>query len=98
MSSIGVLVFPAGEINSVELHDALSTCVNVRLYGASSIERHGEFVFGNYIGNIPMITSPAFVDTFNAILEENKIDIIIPTHDDVALFLAKNQKSLKAKV
>ena len=24
---IGVLVFPAGEVNAVELHDALSACV-----------------------------------------------------------------------
>ena len=33
---IRVLVFPAGEINSIELHDALSSNVNVELFGASS--------------------------------------------------------------
>jgi predicted ATP-grasp superfamily ATP-dependent carboligase len=95
---IGVLVFPAGEINSVELHDALSTCVNIRLYGASSVERHGEFVFKNYIGSVPNITETTFVDAFNKLLQENNIDVVMPTHDDVALFLAQNQESLKAKV
>ena len=45
MPKINVLVFPAGEVNSIELHDALSTCVNIELFGASSINRHGEYVF-----------------------------------------------------
>ena len=95
---IGVLIFPAGEINSVELHDALSTCVNIRLYGASSVDRHGAFVFKNYISDVPMITSPLFIDAFNNILENFAIDVIIPTHDDIALFLAQKQDLLKATV
>jgi len=97
-NKIGVLIFPAGEINSVELHDALSTCVNIRLFGASSVERHGEFVFRNYISGVPMITDPQFVDMFNSILEANDIDVVIPTHDDVALFLAQKQELIKAKI
>lgn len=49
MGKIKILIFPDGEINSIELHDALSSCVNVELYGASSIERHGKYVFKNHI-------------------------------------------------
>lgn len=97
-SKIGVLIFPAGEINAVELHDALSTCVNIRLYGASSVDRHGEFIFRNYIGNVPKISEPNFFSVFNTLLTENQIAVIIPTHDDVALFFAQNQALLKAKV
>lgn len=97
-AKIGVLVFPAGEINSVELHDALSTCVNIRLVGASSIDRHGEYVFQNYISGVPKINEDGFIDAFNSIIEENDIQIVIPTHDDIALFFAKNREAIHARV
>lgn len=97
-TKIGVLVFPAGEINSVELHDALSACVNIRLYGASSVNRHGEFVYENYISGVPLISEPDFLDAFNGIIERCHIDVVIPTHDDVALYFAEIQNHIKAKV
>jgi hypothetical protein len=96
--SIGVLVFPAGEINSIELHDALSTCVNIRLYGASSVDRHGGFVFKNYISGLPMISDPVFFDRFNKVLSENKIDAVFPTHDTVTEFLTANRDKVAAKL
>lgn len=97
-AKIGVLVFPAGEVNSVELHDALSACVNIRLYGASSVDRHGEFVFKNYISGIPSIQDPDFLDELNHLIQKHQIDVVIPTHDDVALFFAAHQKDIKASV
>lgn len=93
-----VLIFPAGEINSVELHDALSHNVNIAVYGASSIERHGAYIFKDYRGGLPMITAPDFISEFNKLLEEWKIEYVFPTHDTIALFLAEWQKKLKAKV
>ena len=96
-NKIGVLVFPAGEINSVELHDALATCVNIELYGASSVDRHGEYVFRNYIADVPKINDNRFLDALNEIIVKNSIDVIIPTHDDVALFLAEHKEKIKAK-
>lgn len=98
MDKINVLIFPAGEINSIELHSALSTCVNIELYGASSLDRHGEYVFKNYISGLPLISDLDFLNKFNSLLEENRIDIVFPTHDSVALFLANNQDQLKAKL
>ncbi len=53
MHKTKVLIFPAGEINSIEIHDSLSTCVNIELYGASSVDRHGGYVFRNYISGVP---------------------------------------------
>ncbi len=97
-NKINVLVFPAGEINSIELHESLSTCVNINLFGASSIDRHGEYIFKNYISGVPLIDSPNFIDQFNELIENNRIDIIFPTHDTVALFLSKNLNKIKAKV
>lgn len=98
MPKINVLIFPAGEINSIELHDALSTCVNIEVFGASSIDRHGEYVFKNYISGIPMITYDDFFEKFNLLLKEKNIDVIFPTHDTVAMFLTENKDKIKAKI
>ena len=98
MDKINILVFPDGEINSIELHDALATCVNVELYGASSIERHGKYVFKNHISNLPMMTDSSFYDSLNDMIEEYKIDLIFPTHDTVSLEFVKNQSKINTKV
>lgn len=95
---INVLVFPAGEINSIELHDALCTCVNIKLFGASSIDRHGEYVFKNYISGVPMISDKNFLPEFNKLIAENKIDVVFPTHDTIAEFFAKNNDKISAKI
>lgn len=98
MSKVNVLVFPAGEINSIELHDALATCVNVSVWGASSIDRHGPYVFENYRGGLPLITDGDFFERFNALLAEQAIDLIFPTHDTVALFLVENRERINATI
>lgn len=98
MLPINVLIFPAGEINSVELHDALASCVNVNVFGASSIDRHGSYVFESYINGLPMITDVSFIDEFNALIHENKIGVVFPTHDTVAAFLTNNADKIDAKI
>lgn len=98
MSKINVLVFPAGEINSVELHDALATCVNINLMGASSKERHGKYVFADYTPNLPLISDADFFEKFNEFLVSKRVDVIFPTHDTVATFFADNLDKIRAKV
>ena len=98
MAKINVLVFPAGEINSVELHDALATCVNINLMGASSKERHGKYVFADYTPNLPLISDADFFEKFNAFLESKHVDVIFPTHDTIATFFADNLDQIHAKV
>jgi hypothetical protein len=93
-----VLIFPAGEINSVELHDALATSVNIKLYGASSVDRHGPYIFRNYISGMPLISDSVFINKFNQVLEDYEIDVIFPTHDTVATFLIDNQEHIKARI
>lgn len=95
---INVLIFPAGEINSVELHNALSTNVNIVVYGASSTDRHGPYIFKNYISGIPMITDNNFISEFNKVLTEYKIDLIFPTHDTVADYFAKSASLIQATI
>lgn len=93
-----ILIFPAGEINSVELLDSLSYNVNLKVFGASSIDRHGPYVFENYYGNLPKIDDDNFIKSFNEVITKWSISYIFPTHDTVALFLAKNRNSIKAEV
>jgi hypothetical protein len=102
MSSVGrpinVLVFPCGKENGLELHDALNYCVNINLYGGSSVDDHGRFVYEQYIGNIPFIQSSDFIDVFNLILTKYNIDVVIPTHDTVSLFFAENKQLFTSSI
>lgn len=93
-----VLIFPAGEINSVELHDALAHNVNISLFGASSVDRHGPYIFKNYKGDLPYIVSDSFIGEFNKLIDEWKIDCVFPTHDSIALFLAEHRAEINAKI
>ncbi len=94
---INVLVFPC-ESNSNELHDALSYCFNVNVFGASSVKRHGAYIYKNYNCNLPFVNSDDFLDVFNEYLDDNRIDIIMPTHDTIALFLAEHASEIHARV
>jgi len=95
---INVLIFPAGEVNSVELHAALSSCVNIEVFGAASVDRHGPFIFRNYIGGLPFATHPAFYDELNKVIERYRIDVVFPTHDSVADLFSSNRNRIRAKV
>ena len=98
MNKIKVLIFPAGEVNSIELHDALSTCVNVEVWGASSIDRHGPYVFKNYVSGLPFISDENFIEKLNNLIQLKDISVIFPTHDSVALFLSEHRDKIKAKI
>lgn len=98
MAKVNVLIFPVGDVNSVELHNALSTCVNIEVFGATSIDRHGEYIYKNYISGLPLITEENFIEEFNRVLVDNQIDFIFPVHDTVVTFLADNRDKIKAKI
>ncbi|ENQ3079593.1 ATP-grasp domain-containing protein [Bacillus cereus] len=95
---IKVLVFPCGSQAAIDINFALRYAVRIELFGASSIEDHGQYVYKNYIGNLPNIVENHFFEEFNHILQEKQIDFIIPTHDTVALFLKEQESQLMAKV
>ncbi|KVU36012.1 hypothetical protein WK68_18660 [Burkholderia ubonensis] len=92
-----VLVFPAGEINSAEVHAALSSQVNIKLFGACSVERFGHHIFSNYSNTLPNIGDAEFLPKFNALLEEWDIDLIIPTHDTVVEYMVKMRPQIVRK-
>jgi hypothetical protein len=93
-----VLVFPAGEANSAEIHAALRSQVNIKLFGASSVERLGHHLFDRYRNSLPLISDPNFLNELNEVVNNWKIDVIIPTHDSVVAFLASNADKIEAKL
>ncbi len=95
---INVLIFPCGKENALELHQSLRYNVNVKVFGASSVTDHGILVYENYIGGVPFIAEPEFIEKFNQLIVENNIDVVIPTHDTVTLFFAANKDRIKTMI
>jgi hypothetical protein len=95
---ISVLVFPCGARNGLEIYYALKDAVNIKLYGTTGKEDHCKFLFKNYIENAPYITDKCFIRDFNRILDKYKIDVVMPTHEDISLFLSVHLDKIHAKV
>ena len=93
-----VLVFPCGSEIGLEIHNALKYSKDFKLYGGSSVDDHGKFVYENYIPDIPFIDDEGLLDFLNEAIEKNSIDLIYPAHDDVVLKLSELKDDLKAHV
>ena len=62
------------------------------------MEDHGALVYENYIGGVPFISDPDFIEAFNTLLKTYEIDVVIPTHDTITLFFAEHLEQINAKV
>lgn len=98
MEQINIMVFPCGSEIGLELHRSLKDIRFITLFGASSTEDHGAFTYQNYIGAIPFIHDPSFIDVLNRYIDENKIDFIFPALDSVIAMLSKNRERLHAEL
>lgn len=83
-----VLVFPCGSEPGTEIYFALRRSLHVKLFGASSVDDHGRFVFEHYIGDLPRITDAGFERAFQDLIDTHRIDVIFSTHDTVSCHLA----------
>lgn len=93
-----ILIFPCGSEIALEIYKSLKFSIHFNLIGASSIKDHGEFVYENYIPNLPFHNDKEFVSTLQKIVKEYKIDAIYPAMDLVAFTLKQNEKELNCKV
>ena len=93
-----VLVFPCGAEIGLEIHNALKYSKDFKLFGGSSVDDHGKYVYENYIPNIPFIDDDGLLDFLNDVIDENSIDLIYPSHDDVVLKLSELKDDLHAEV
>lgn len=93
-----ILVFPCGSEIALEIYRAVKDSAHFNLIGANSVSDHGRFVYENYIGNVPTIYEPDFLNTIKKIVTENHIDAIYPAMDAVIEILKSNEENLGCKV
>lgn len=93
-----VLVFPCGSEIGLEIHNALKYSKDFKLYGGSSVDDHGRFVYENYIPDIPFIDDERLLPFLEEVIEKYGIDLIYPAHDDVVLKLSELEEDLDAHV
>lgn len=93
-----VLVFPAGTEIAFEIHHALRYSKFVKLYGATSVPCHADFVFENCVEGLPYVDEPELIDRLNQVIDEFAIDYVYPAHDSAVLTLTREQARLHAQV
>lgn len=98
MKKIRVLVFPCGSEIGLEIFRSLEHSTHIELYGGSSIDDHGSFVYKNYIDQIPFVDSPDFVKKIQHVVKINKIDAVYPAMDKVIWKLKHNESVVGCKV
>jgi len=97
---INILIFPAGAENALEIYYSLRFNLHLNVFGASGKPDHAGFIYppDHYIEGNFYITSPGFLADFNLLLKEYQIDLVIPTHDTIALYMAENRHLIQAKI
>ena len=100
MKKYNVLIFPAGGENAINIHDSLKYNIHFNLFGASSLVDYGKELYpkSNYCIENLYISDENFINRFNCLINKFQIDLIIPTHDTIALFLMENEKNINAKI
>jgi len=93
-----VLVFPGGTEIGLEIQRALCQCKDVRLYSAGlDVSNHAPYVFARHF-NVPSVHDPAWVDSLNQVILDQRIDYVFPAYDDVIVAVAQNAERIKARV
>jgi len=100
VDKVKVLIFPAGSEIAHDINSSLKYNLHVELFGASGKPDNARLIYDgdHYFEDNFYITSPDFLERFNALLQKYSIDIIIPTHDTIALYCAEHRGEIKAKV
>lgn len=93
-----VLVFPCGSEIGLEINRSLAHSTHFEMYGASSIDNHGAYVYRNYIGGLPNIDDDDCIEKINELIDKNGIDFIFPAHDSAVLKFAQHAEELHAAV
>lgn len=100
MKKYNVLIFPAGAENAIEIYESLVCNIHFNVFGASGKSDHASYLYPkeNYIEDELYINTSRFNSKFNEILNQYKIDIVIPTHDTVALYLSEHRHNINALI
>lgn len=93
-----VLIFPCGSEIGLEINRSLADSTHFELYGASSVDNHGLYVYRNYVGGLPNIDDADCIDRINDVIDKYGIDFLFPAHDSAVLSFARNAGRLHAVV
>ncbi len=93
-----ILIFPCGSEVALEIHRSLKFSRHVKLFGGSSVNDHGKFIYEKFIGDIPQHNHPDFITKFQSIITENQIDAVYPAMDQVSVTLKRAETQLKTIV
>jgi len=93
-----ILVFPCGSEIALEVYRSVKNSTHFNLIGASSVDDHGKFVFEDYVGGLPFITSPDFIPAIKKVVADRVVDAIYPAMDAVIEILKRNEGELGCKV
>jgi hypothetical protein len=98
MSKFRILVFPCGSEIGLEIYQSLKYSSHVELFGASSVDDHGRFVYKNYIENVPFVDDPFFIVKIKELVNKYNIEAIYPTMDKVIWKLKINEHNIGCKI
>jgi hypothetical protein len=93
-----VLIFSGGSYPGIEIYSCLQYNMLFNPIAASSYEDHSQFVFRESFCDLPYIWENDFIVKFNDLIEKSNIELIIPTHDTIAMFLMENEEIINAKI
>lgn len=93
-----VLVLGCGTLAATDINMALRNNSEFEIYGSSIYKNHGKYVYKKYIEEIPSIQDENFINILNDVIKKYDFKFIIPTHEDMALFLQKNNDLINATI
>lgn len=98
IKKINVLIFPAGAENALEVFRAIRNSVHINALAASSRDDISGLIYDQPVLSVPEMNAPDFLERLNELIDVNSIDVIFPTHDSAALFLAENADRISARI
>jgi hypothetical protein len=98
MAKKNILVFPCGSEIALEIYRSLIHSTHFNLIGAGSVKDHGEFVFENYISDVPFASDIDIISHLAKLVKEYNITAIYPSLDSVISILKNKESELGCKV
>ena len=90
-----VLVLSCGSLTATDMSVSLKDNDEYELWGTSIYKDHGIYTYKNYIPDIPKISESNFIQVLNQKIKKYNISYLVPTHEDMCLFLQENKEKIK---
>ncbi len=91
-----VLLINCGMMVATYINTELKNNDEFEIWGSSTYENHGKYIFENYIDNLPNMNEENFIEVLNNIIKEYNFKFIMAEHDDLVLFLQENKEKINA--